>query len=130
MMAPGGIRPQVHGQPTLHGRDPLSHCCDASQIVLLREGTDSSQGKGQILSNIGAWYATPLPPGAFSALTRGLRSMAVVDIVQSTLGPRGMDKLIYDDNGACAADKVPAPAHCTCESTQGKPLSRTMAQPL
>ena len=62
MMAPGGIRPQVHGQPTLHGRDPLSHCCDASQIVLLREGTDSSQGKGQILSNIGAWYATPLPP--------------------------------------------------------------------
>jgi len=25
--------------------------------------------------------------------------MAVVDIVQSTLGPRGMDKLIYDDNG-------------------------------
>lgn len=59
MMAPGGIRPQ---------------------IVLLREGTDSSQGKGQILSNIGA-------------------CMAVVDIVQSTLGPRGMDKLIYDDNG-------------------------------
>jgi T-complex protein 1 subunit eta len=25
--------------------------------------------------------------------------LAVVDIVQSTLGPRGMDKLIYDDNG-------------------------------
>jgi len=59
MMAPGGIRPQ---------------------IVLLREGTDTSQGKGQILSNIGA-------------------CLAVVDIVQSTLGPRGMDKLIYDDNG-------------------------------
>ena len=74
--------------------------------MLLREGTDSSQGKGQILSNIAAWYATPLPPGAVSALTRGLRSMAVVDIVQSTLGPRGMDKLIYDDNGACAADRL------------------------
>merc|ERR1719310_1092899 len=59
MMAPTGIRPQ---------------------IVLLREGTDTSQGKGQILSNIGA-------------------CMAVVDIVQSTLGPRGMDKLIYDDTG-------------------------------
>ena len=99
--------------------------------MLLREGTDSSQGKGQILSNIGAWYATPLPPGAVSALTRGLRSMAVVDIVQSTLGPRGMDKLIYDDNGACGSlDKVPAPAHCTCGSMQGKRLSRTMAQPL
>lgn len=50
------------------------------QIVLLREGTDTSQGKGQILSNINA-------------------CMAVVDIVQTTLGPRGMDKMIYTDDG-------------------------------
>ena len=50
------------------------------QIILLKEGTDTSQGKGQILSNINA-------------------CLAVVDIVASTLGPRGMDKLIYDDNG-------------------------------
>ncbi|TIC20734.1 hypothetical protein E3Q13_00395 [Wallemia mellicola] len=39
------------------------------------DGTDSSQGKGQLLSNIGA-------------------CLAVVDCVASTLGPRGMDKLI------------------------------------
>ena len=50
------------------------------QIILLKEGTDTSQGAGQILSNINA-------------------CLAVVDIVASTLGPRGMDKLIYDDNG-------------------------------
>merc|ERR1719310_1754281 len=59
MMAPTGIRPQ---------------------IVLLREGTDTSQGKGQILSNIGA-------------------CMAVVDAIRTTLGPRGMDKLIVDNRG-------------------------------
>jgi hypothetical protein len=28
------------------------------QIVLLREGTDTSQGKGQILSNINAWWVS------------------------------------------------------------------------
>jgi len=46
-------------------------------IILLRDGTDSSQGKGQIISNINA-------------------CRAVVDIVRTTLGPRGMDKLIED----------------------------------
>jgi T-complex protein 1 subunit eta len=46
-------------------------------IVLLKEGTDTSQGKGQIISNINA-------------------CQAVVDIVKTTLGPRGMDKLIED----------------------------------
>lgn len=50
------------------------------QIILLREGTDTSQGRGQIISNINA-------------------CLAVVDIISSTLGPRGMDKLIYDDRG-------------------------------
>merc|ERR1719277_2248166 len=44
---------------------------------LIEEGTDSSQGKGQILSNINA-------------------CMAVVSIVKTTLGPRGMDKLIEE----------------------------------
>eukprot|EP01071_Lankesteria_metandrocarpae_P014158 Lankesteria_metandrocarpae@DN8161_c0_g1_i1.p1 len=48
-------------------------------IVLLKEGTDTSQGKGQILSNIGA-------------------CQTVVDIVRTTLGPRGMDKLIHSPN--------------------------------
>mmetsp|Transcript_21439 Transcript_21439/g.31875 ORF Transcript_21439/g.31875 Transcript_21439/m.31875 type:complete len:543 (-) Transcript_21439:143-1771(-) len=49
------------------------------RIVLLREGTDTSQGKGQLLSNISA-------------------CCAVVDIVKTTLGPRGMDKLIQVQN--------------------------------
>lgn len=47
------------------------------QIILLREGTDTSQGKPQIVSNINA-------------------CMAVAESVKSTLGPRGMDKLICD----------------------------------
>jgi T-complex protein 1 subunit eta len=46
-------------------------------IVLLKEGTDQSQGIPQIISNINA-------------------CQIVVDIVRSTLGPRGMDKLIHD----------------------------------
>lgn len=47
------------------------------QIILLKEGTDTSQGKAQLISNINA-------------------CMAVVDTVRTTLGPRGMDKLIHD----------------------------------
>lgn len=49
-------------------------------IILLREGTDSSQGVPQLVSNINA-------------------CVAVVDAVRTTLGPRGMDKLVYDDRG-------------------------------
>ncbi|XP_066601462.1 T-complex protein 1 subunit eta [Prorops nasuta] len=50
------------------------------QIILLKEGTDSSQGKQQLISNINA-------------------CQMVVDAVRTTLGPRGMDKLIVDQNG-------------------------------
>lgn len=50
------------------------------QIVLLKEGTDTSQGKPQLISNINA-------------------CQSVVEAVQTTLGPRGMDKLIVDGNG-------------------------------
>lgn len=50
------------------------------QIVLLKEGTDTSQGKPQLISNINA-------------------CQAVVDAVRTTLGPRGMDKLLVDNNG-------------------------------
>lgn len=46
-------------------------------ILLLREGTDTSQGKAQLISNINA-------------------CSAIVDIVKTTLGPRGMDKLISE----------------------------------
>lgn len=49
-------------------------------IILLKDGTDTSQGKPQILSNINA-------------------CCTIVDIVKSTLGPRGMDKLMYDKQG-------------------------------
>lgn len=49
-------------------------------IVILKEGTDSSQGKGQVLSNISA-------------------CQAVSEAVRTTLGPRGMDKLIVDNRG-------------------------------
>jgi T-complex protein 1 subunit eta len=47
------------------------------QIILLKDGTDTSQGKAQLISNINA-------------------CCAVVDAVRTTLGPRGMDKLIHD----------------------------------
>lgn len=50
------------------------------QIILLKEGTDTSQGKAQLISNINA-------------------CVAVVDAVRTTLGPRGMDKLVHDDKG-------------------------------
>ncbi|CAM6086288.1 unnamed protein product [Calypogeia fissa] len=50
------------------------------QIILLKEGTDTTQGKPQLISNINA-------------------CIAVVDAVRSTLGPRGMDKLIHSDKG-------------------------------
>lgn len=49
------------------------------QIVLLKDGSDQSQGRGQIISNINACEA-------------------VVEILKTTLGPRGMDKLIHTDN--------------------------------
>ena len=48
------------------------------QIILLKEGTDTSQGKAQLISNINA-------------------CAAVSDIVRTTLGPRGMDKLMHKD---------------------------------
>ncbi|KAF6152189.1 hypothetical protein GIB67_019411 [Kingdonia uniflora] len=50
------------------------------QIILLKEGTDTSQGKPQLISNINA-------------------CTLVADAVRTTLGPRGMDKLIHDDKG-------------------------------
>ncbi|ENN83439.1 hypothetical protein YQE_00202, partial [Dendroctonus ponderosae] len=50
------------------------------QIVLLKEGTDSSQGTPQLISNINA-------------------CQSIVDAVRTTLGPRGMDKLIVVKNG-------------------------------
>ncbi|XP_014661724.1 PREDICTED: T-complex protein 1 subunit eta-like [Priapulus caudatus] len=50
------------------------------QIILLKEGTDQSQGKPQLISNINA-------------------CQIISEAVRTTLGPRGMDKLIVADNG-------------------------------
>lgn len=49
-------------------------------IVVLKEGTDTSQGRGQIISNINA-------------------CLAIQDTVRSTLGPLGSDILIVGPNG-------------------------------
>ena len=49
------------------------------QVVILKEGTDASQGKNQLLSNISA-------------------CVIVADAIRTTLGPRGMDKLIHSNN--------------------------------
>jgi len=54
----------------------MSHLLNP-QIVILKDGTDESSGKGQIISNINS-------------------CQAVVDVIKTTLGPRGMDKLIHD----------------------------------
>jgi T-complex protein 1 subunit eta len=43
----------------------------------MKEGTEESEGRGHIISNINA-------------------CQAIVEVVKTTLGPRGMDKLIHD----------------------------------
>jgi len=50
------------------------------QILLLKEGTENTQGWQQVVSNINA-------------------CSAIVDAIRTTLGPRGMDKLIVDNRG-------------------------------
>ncbi|EPY26772.1 T-complex protein 1 subunit eta [Angomonas deanei] len=47
------------------------------QLILLREGTDTSQGRPQLISNINA-------------------CINIVDMIKTTLGPSGMDKLIHN----------------------------------
>jgi T-complex protein 1 subunit eta len=49
-------------------------------ILVLKKGTESMKGKEQIISNIEA-------------------CLAVVEVIRTTLGPRGMDKMIIGDNG-------------------------------
>ena len=59
------MNPNMHMQP---------------QVILLREGTDDSQGKAQLLSNINA-------------------ASSVAEVLATTLGPRGCDKMIADPSG-------------------------------
>jgi len=46
-------------------------------ILLLKDGTDQSQGRGQLISNINA-------------------CVAIVETIKTTLGPRGMDKMVVE----------------------------------
>lgn len=50
-------------------------------IILLKEGTESLQGKSQLISNINA-------------------CQTISEAIRTTLGPRGMDKLIVDSKGS------------------------------
>lgn len=71
-------------------------CLQQPQIILLKEGTDTSQGKAQLISNINA-------------------CVAVVDAVRTTLGPRGMDKLIHTDRVTFSLQSTAEMTlHCTC----------------
>ena len=47
-------------------------------ILILKDGTNETQGRGHIVSNINA-------------------CLSVVDVIRTTLGPRGMDKLIHSE---------------------------------
>ncbi|XP_062984809.1 T-complex protein 1 subunit eta-like [Elgaria multicarinata webbii] len=49
-------------------------------VILLKEGTDTSQGIPQLISNISA-------------------CQVIAEAVRTTLGPWGMDKLVVDDRG-------------------------------
>ena len=73
-------------------------------IIVLKEGTDSSQGKGQIISNIQA-------------------CLAVQDTIRSTLGPYGGDLLLVDENGrqtitndGATVMKVGIPSTCSVKA--------------
>ena len=48
-------------------------------ILVLKQGTENRQGKEQVISNINA-------------------CQAVVEVIKTTLGPRGMDKMICSDD--------------------------------
>ncbi len=81
------------------------------QIILLKEGTDTSQGKMQLISNINA-------------------CMAVVDTVRTTLGPRGMDKLIYNDKVGTRGTwlrppRPPRRAHIPADTCRRSPTGYT-----
>lgn len=58
----------------------MSMSTQTPTIVVLKEGTDSSQGKGQILNNINA-------------------CLAIQDTLKPTLGPFGLDILIVSSSG-------------------------------
>ena len=57
----------------------MSHLLQPT-VVLLKDGSEQAQGKSHVIHNVNA-------------------CQAVSEIVRTTLGPRGMDKLIYNNSG-------------------------------
>lgn len=64
-------------------------------IILLKEGTDTSQGTPQLISNINACEMI----GSTVKTTLGIDLRTLIDPLLNKLGPCGMDKLVYSDNG-------------------------------
>lgn len=77
-------------------------------IILLKEGTDTSQGKAQLISNINA-------------------CAAVADIVRTTLGPRGMDKLIHN-NGKVSKQRAARCCYSNCSCYCGAEFGRGLCR--
>lgn len=69
-----------HWRCVAHSYPNMSFANQAPTIVVLKEGTDASQGKGQILNNINA-------------------CLAIQETLKPTLGPFGSDILIKSSNG-------------------------------
>lgn len=80
-------------------------------VILLKEGTDTSQGIPQLISNINACQVgktafLSLIVWAFSVwsicvtkFAGGFLFQVIAEAVRTTLGPRGMDKLMVDSRG-------------------------------
>ena len=72
------------------------------QIVLLKDGTESSQGKQQVCKVIIEYSqenGRKRNASKFQVISNINACSAIVDAVRTTLGPRGMDKLIVDARG-------------------------------
>lgn len=82
-------------------------------VILLKEGTDSSQGIPQLISNINACQVRKSKPSlslvvcCFFCIHSLCKRrdffffccQVIAEAVRTTLGPRGMDKLIVDGRG-------------------------------
>lgn len=76
---------------------------------MLKEGTDSSQGVPQLISNINACQVRKTTPSFFMTYSYLLNIISkvllcfleqvIAEAVRTTLGPRGMDKLMVDNRG-------------------------------
>lgn len=112
-------------------------------VILLKEGTDTSQGIPQLVSNINACQVRGKAffPLLYVSLNVALNSLCffpqvIAEAVRTTLGPRGMDKLMVDGRGEerlwvkCESEEIfpPRPKICHC-TFQVRPQSPTMEPP-